>query len=60
MLILTRKIDEAIVIDGNIVVMVLGVERDRVKLGIAAPAEVSVMRQELTKGKDARNVAGAA
>jgi sRNA-binding carbon storage regulator CsrA len=28
--------------------MVLGVERDRVKLGIAAPAEVSVLREELT------------
>ena len=48
MLILTRKIDQSIVIQGNIPVMVLGVERDRVKLGIAAPAEVSVLREELT------------
>ena len=47
MLILTRKIDQAIVIQGNITVMVLGVERDRVKIGIAAPAEVSVLREEL-------------
>ena len=49
MLILTRKIDQSIVIDGNITVMVLGVERDRVKLGIAAPADISVLRQELTE-----------
>ena len=48
MLILTRKIDQSIVIQGNITIMVLGVERDRVKLGIAAPAEVSVLREELT------------
>ena len=47
MLILTRKIDQAIVIQGNITIMVLGVERDRVKLGIQAPAEVAVLREEL-------------
>jgi carbon storage regulator len=47
MLILTRKIDQSIIIQGNIQIMVLGVERDRVKLGIAAPAEVTVLREEL-------------
>lgn len=47
MLILTRKIDQSIIISGNITVMVLGVERDRVKLGIAAPADVTVLREEL-------------
>lgn len=47
MLILTRKIDQSIIIDGNITIMVLGVERDRVKLGIAAPANVIVLREEL-------------
>jgi carbon storage regulator CsrA len=47
MLILTRKIDQGIVISGNIYVRVLGVERDRVKIGIAAPLEVTVLRQEL-------------
>jgi len=47
MLILTRKIDQGIVISGNIFVRVLGVERDRVKIGISAPAEVTVLRQEL-------------
>jgi carbon storage regulator CsrA len=49
MLILTRKIDQSIVIQGNIQIVVLGVERDRVKLGIAAPAEVSVLREELVE-----------
>jgi len=47
MLILTRKIDQSIVIQGNIQIVVLGVERDRVKLGIAAPADVTVLREEL-------------
>ena len=47
MLVLTRKIDQGIVIGGNIHVRVLGVERDRVKIGIAAPTEIPVLRQEL-------------
>jgi carbon storage regulator len=47
MLILTRKIDQSIIIQGNITVMILGVERDRVKLGIAAPEDVTVLREEL-------------
>lgn len=47
MLILTRKVDQGIVIAGNIHVRVLGVERDRVKIGISAPLEVTILRQEL-------------
>ena len=52
MLILTRKIDQSIIIQGNITIMVLGVERDRVKLGIAAPADVAVLREELVARDD--------
>jgi carbon storage regulator CsrA len=51
MLILTRKVDQGIVISGNILVRVLGVERDRVKIGISAPGEVTVLRQELWTGE---------
>ena len=47
MLILTRKIDQSIIIQNDITIVVLGVERDRVKLGIQAPAEVAVLREEL-------------
>jgi carbon storage regulator len=47
MLVLTRKIDQGIVIAGNIYVRVLGVERDRVKIGISAPIEIPVLREEL-------------
>ncbi len=46
-LILTRKIDQGIVISDNIYIRVLGVERDRVKIGISAPLEVTVLREEL-------------
>lgn len=47
MLILTRKVGEHVVIDGRIIVKVLRVEGDTIKLGIEAPAEVTVHRQEV-------------
>lgn len=47
MLILSRKLNESIVIDGRITVKVVRIDGDVVKLGIAAPAEVPVHRQEV-------------
>jgi carbon storage regulator len=47
MLVLTRRSEESIVIGGNIVVTILGVEGEKVKLGIDAPREISVLRREL-------------
>lgn len=47
MLILSRKLNESIVIDGRITVKVMRVNGDVVKLGIAAPADVPVHRQEV-------------
>lgn len=47
MLVLTRKLNESIVIDGNITVTVVEVRGNRVKLGIVAPVEVPVMREEV-------------
>ena len=49
MLILVRKVQQGIWIEGDIWVRVLSVERDRVKLGISAPGDVKVMRQELVE-----------
>ena len=46
-LILVRKVQQSIWIQGGINVTVLSVERDRVKLGITAPDDVKIMRQEL-------------
>lgn len=47
MLILSRKIGESIVIDGRITVKVIRVEGEAVKLGIEAPLEIPVHRQEV-------------
>ena len=47
MLVLRRKPDEALVMNGAVTVCILGVEGDRVKLGIIAPPDVVVLRGEL-------------
>jgi carbon storage regulator len=47
MLILSRKLNESIVIDGNIIVKILRIERDTVKIGIQAPTQLPVHRQEV-------------
>jgi carbon storage regulator len=47
MLILTRKVGEVLVIGDEIEVTVLGVRGQQVRLGIKAPKDVSVHRQEI-------------
>ena len=47
MLVLSRKKDERIVIGGNIVITVIDIRGDKVRLGIEAPHDVPVHRQEV-------------
>lgn len=47
MLVLGRKCNESIIIGEDITVTILGVDGDRVKIGIQAPSDVSILRQEL-------------
>ena len=53
MLILTRKLGESINIGENIQLKVLKVRGSQVQLGIAAPHEIQVLRQEIV-GKELR------
>lgn len=55
MLIITRKVNESIVIDGNIKVVVLGIEGNRVKLGIKAPQKTGIYREELIEAVKKEN-----
>lgn len=59
MLVITRKSDQSIVIDGRIEVVVLGITKDGVRLGIKAPREVQVHRQEVFEAIKAANEAAA-
>ena len=47
MLVLSRKLNQEIRIAENIVVRVIGIKGNQVRLGIVAPTEVPVLREEL-------------
>lgn len=47
MLVLTRKLKEKILIGDDIIVTVIRLESGKVRLGIEAPAEVRIVREEI-------------
>lgn len=47
MLVVTRKTEESVIIADNIEVTILEVSKDRVKIGITAPKDVKIIRNEL-------------
>jgi carbon storage regulator len=47
MLVLTRRLGESIMLDGNIEVQVLEVKGEQVRIGITAPIDVKVYRKEI-------------
>ncbi len=47
MLVLTRKVDESIIIGDNIKITVVDIRGDQAKIGIEAPREISVHREEV-------------
>jgi carbon storage regulator len=49
MLVLRRKVGESIILAGSIHISVLAVEGERVKIGISAPADVTIVREELLR-----------
>ncbi len=47
MLILTRRVGEAVMIGDDIKISVLGVKGNQIRLGVSAPREVAVHREEI-------------
>ncbi len=52
MLVLSRKLNETIIINGDIHIMVVGIRGNQVRLGIEAPDSVGIFRQELCERAD--------
>ncbi len=52
MLILTRKLGESVIIDDDIKITILGTKGNDVKIGIEAPRDVEIWREELYEKLD--------
>lgn len=60
MLILSRRQGEAILLDGGIRLVIVACDRRGVRLGIEAPPEVGIVREELAKAIATENQRGVA
>jgi carbon storage regulator len=60
MLILTRKLGESVVIGEDIIVTVSDIKNGQIKLGISAPKDVIVNREEVVKEIKSENVLSSA
>lgn len=59
MLVLTRKVNENIIIGDNTEIMIVEIKGDQVKIGINAPKEISVYRGEIYQEIQNENIAAA-
>jgi carbon storage regulator len=59
MLVLSRKLSQQILIGSNIAITVVKIEGNQVRLGIEAPPDISILRQELVARQAHDTVSGA-
>ena len=55
MLVLSRKLNETILIGENIRVTLLGIDGDKIKIGVDAPRDIKVFREELIEATKSTN-----
>ena len=56
MLVLSRKINQSIVIGDNIEIMLVDIRGDQIKLGINAPRDVKIFRNEVYEEIESQNI----
>jgi carbon storage regulator CsrA len=59
MLVLTRKKDEAICIGDDIVIKIIATDKQSVRIGIEAPDNVTILREELVRAVSEENIKAA-
>jgi carbon storage regulator len=58
MLILTRRVNESLLIGDDVTVTILGVKGNQVRIGVDAPRDVSVQREELANRNEDTSTSG--
>jgi len=56
MLVLTRKVDDAIRIGNDIVITIISIDKKNVRIGIDAPEDVMILREELARAVAKENI----
>ncbi|SFP15833.1 carbon storage regulator CsrA [Hydrogenimonas thermophila] len=56
MLVLTRKVDDAIRIGNDIVITIISIDKKNVRIGIDAPEDVMILREELVRAVAEENI----
>lgn len=56
MLILSRKLEESVIINDNIVLTILEIKGDTVRIGVEAPPEVKILRSEIYEAIKRENI----
>ena len=59
MLVLSRKLGDKVYIGDNIIITVVDIDRGKIRLGIEAPRDMEIWRQELKEKMDAAKQASA-
>lgn len=57
MLVLARKINESIIINGSVEVVIIDIKGDQIKLGINAPRDIKIYRKEVYEEIEKQNKA---
>jgi len=56
MLVLTRKVDDAIRIGNDIVITIISIDKKNVRIGIDAPEDIMILREELVRAVTEENI----
>lgn len=59
MLVLTRKLEESIIINDNIEIKIVEIKENTIKLGISAPRDIKILRKEIFEEIKRENIQAA-